>query len=50
MHTPRRHTAVALMLSVFVTLTIFSGVVSLAAPEHGGAVLAHAAASATLRS
>jgi len=45
MTTPRRHHAVALVLSVFITLTIFSGVSSLAAPEHAGAMLAQVATS-----
>ena len=50
MTTTRRPTAVALVLAVFVTLTIFSGVTSLAAPEHGAAVMAQVNAAAELRS
>lgn len=45
MTTPRSHHAVALVLAVFITLTIFSGVSSLAAPDHAGAMLAQVAAS-----
>lgn len=43
MNTPRRHHAVAIVLSLFITLTIFSGVTSLAGPDHGAAVLAQVA-------
>lgn len=43
--TPRRTPhAVALVLSIFITLTIFSGVTSLSAPEHGAALLAQVSA------
>jgi hypothetical protein len=42
MTSPRTPRAVAFVLSLFITLTIFSGVSSLAAPDHGGALLAQA--------
>ena len=42
MTSPRTPRAVAFVLSLFITLTIFSGVRSLAALEHGGALLAPA--------
>ncbi len=45
MNNRRTPHAVALVLSVFITLTIFSGVTSLSAPEHGAALLAQVAAA-----
>lgn len=47
MTTDRRQPAIAFVLSVFITLTIFSGVSSLAAPDHGAMLLAKTSLSAT---
>lgn len=43
-HTRRPH-AVAFVLSLFITLTIFSGVTSLAAPDYGAEILAQVTAA-----
>ena len=40
MTAPRTQRFVALTLSVFTTLTIFSGVISLSSPDHAGLLLA----------
>ncbi len=40
MTTPRTSRFVAFTLSVFTTLTIFSGVISLSSPDHAGLLLA----------
>jgi hypothetical protein len=49
MTTRRPHQAFAFALSLIVTLSIFSGVSSLAAPEHAGQLLVKAPVSAPVR-